>query len=268
MQKEYNFSSIELNRQQLWANKECFVAGNDFNKPKYYCLPMFAYPSGKLHMGHVRNYTISDVLARFYRLQGYNVLHPFGWDAFGLPAENAAIENKQSPSKWTKDNIAYMKHQLKCLGISFDWSKEIATCDPSYYKWQQWIFIKLYQHGLIYKKNAIVNWDPVDKTVLANEQVIDGKGWRSGALVESKSIPMYFIKITDYVDKLLLGLDKLKQWPDSVKLMQKNWIGKQNGVLVSFLQYKTSNYLKIFTTDLQFFNCSRFYCNWGKSCSC
>ena len=206
----------------------------DLSLPKYYCLSMFPYPSGKLHMGHVRNYTIGDVLARFHRMQGYNVLQPMGWDAFGMPAENAAIQNKVPPAQWTYANIEYMKGQLKRLGFAIDWERELATCKPDYYRWEQWLFTRLYEKGLIYKKLGTVNWDPVDHTVLANEQVIDGRGWRSGALIEKREIPMYYMKITAYAEELLADLDQLDGWPEQVKLMQKNWIGKSTGVRFAF----------------------------------
>jgi len=201
---------------------------------KFYCLSMFPYPSGKIHVGHVRNYTIGDVIARYQRMLGKNVLQPIGWDAFGLPAENAAIERGIPPREWTKNNIAQMKVQLKSLGFAYDWSREITTCDPEYYRWEQWFFIKLYEKGLAYKKNAVVNWDPVDQTVLANEQVIDGRGWRSGALVERKEISQWFLKITAYAEELLNGLDNLPGWPEQVKTMQRNWIGRSSGAKVSF----------------------------------
>ena len=207
---------------------------------------MFPYPSGKLHMGHVRNYTIGDVISRYQRMLGKNVLHPIGWDAFGLPAENAAIQNKTAPAPWTDDNIADMRGQLKRLGFSYDWSRELATCKPDYYKWEQWFFTKLYERGLVYKKESEVNWDPIDQTVLANEQVIDGRGWRSGALVEKKKIPQWFIKITDYAEELLSGLDDLEGWPDSVKTMQRNWIGKSVGAEVEFAVDGNDN-LSVFT---------------------
>ena len=211
---------------------------------------MFPYPSGKLHMGHVRNYTIGDVLTRYYRMRGYNVLQPMGWDAFGLPAENAAMANKVPPAKWTYDNIAYMKSQLKSLGFALDWSRELATCRPDYYKWNQWLFTRLFRKGLAYKKTGVVNWDPVDQTVLANEQVIEGRGWRTGALVEKREIPMYFLRITAYAEELLAALDDLPGWPEQVKLMQKNWIGKSEGVRIGF-PYRvepTEHVLWVFTT--------------------
>ncbi|TAL20867.1 MAG: leucine--tRNA ligase, partial [Nitrospirae bacterium] len=219
----------------MWDESKAFQASEDSAKPKYYCLSMFPYPSGKLHMGHVRNYTIGDVLSRYHRFQGVNVMQPMGWDAFGLPAENAAIQNKVAPATWTYSNIDYMRGQLKSLGLAIDWTRELATCKPDYYKWEQWLFTKLFEQGLIYKKLATVNWDPVDCTVLANEQVIDGRGWRSGAPVEKRDIPMYFMKITAYAEELLKDLDNLPGWPEQVKTMQRNWIGKSFGAEVHFL---------------------------------
>ncbi|MEE9551746.1 MAG: leucine--tRNA ligase, partial [Gammaproteobacteria bacterium] len=215
---------------------------------KFYCLSMFPYPSGNLHMGHVRNYTIGDVISRYQRMQGKNVLQPMGWDAFGLPAENAAIENNVPPAKWTYENIDYMRRQLKQLGFAYDWDREIATCDPDYYRWEQWLFTKLYEKGLVYKKTAVVNWDPIDQTVLANEQVIDGKGWRSGALVERREIPQWFLKITEYVEELLADLDKLPGWPEAVCTMQANWIGRSEGVEANFAVESSDEIMTIFTT--------------------
>ena len=234
MEDQYQPHTIEQAAQTLWDTRQSFTVSEDPAQEKFYCLAMFPYPSGKLHMGHVRNYTITDVIARYQRMQGKNVLHPMGWDAFGLPAENAAIQNKTAPAKWTYSNIDYMKTQLKSLGFGFDWSRELATCQPDYYKWEQWFFTRLYEKGLVYKKMATVNWDPVDQTVLANEQVIDGRGWRSGALVERKEIPQWFIKITDYAEELLADLDELPEWPEQVKTMQRNWIGKSRGVSATF----------------------------------
>ncbi|HEY8355483.1 MAG TPA: leucine--tRNA ligase [Methylophilaceae bacterium] len=234
MQQQYPFREIEQAAQQKWENDNAFRAEADPSKPKYYCLSMFPYPSGKLHMGHVRNYTIGDVLARYHRMKGYNVLQPMGWDAFGLPAENAAIQNRVPPAKWTWDNIAYMKKQLKSLGLAIDWSRELATCQPEYYKWNQWLFLRMLEKGIAYKKTQIVNWDPVDQTVLANEQVIDGRGWRTGALVEKREIPGYYLNITRYAQELLDDLDKLPGWPERVKTMQANWIGKSTGVRFAF----------------------------------
>lgn len=231
---EYNPHSIEEQVQEYWSSNDTFRVTEDPNKEKFYCLTMLPYPSGRLHMGHARVYTIGDVLARYQRMMGKNVLHPIGWDAFGLPAENAALKNKESPREWTYSNIAYMKKQMQRLGHSFDWSREFATCDVAYYKWEQWFFLKMFEKGLVYRKNAIVNWDPVDQTVLANEQVIDGKGWRSGAVVEQKEIPHWFMKITDYADELLDSLDDLDAWPKQVKTMQENWIGRSHGLRINF----------------------------------
>lgn len=234
MQETYNHKLIEKKHQDNWQKNKTFNANEKSNKPKYYCLSMFAYPSGKLHMGHVRNYTIGDVLARYHHLNQYNVMQPFGWDAFGLPAENAAIQNKVAPAKWTYQNIDYMRWQLQSLGLAIDWDREFATCSPDYYKWQQWLFVQLYKKGLIYKKNGVVNWDPIDQTVLANEQVIDGKGWRSGATVIKKEVPMYYFKITAFAQELLSELDNLPGWPEQVKTMQRNWIGKSSGLEITF----------------------------------
>ncbi|MFZ5574851.1 MAG: leucine--tRNA ligase [Pseudomonadota bacterium] len=234
MQEKYFPQDIERAAQAKWAHTEAFRAHEDSTKPKYYCLSMFPYPSGKLHMGHVRNYTIGDVLARYHAMRGYNVLQPMGWDAFGLPAENAAIANGVPPAAWTYANIDHMRAQLKALGFAIDWSRELATCKPDYYRWEQWLFTRLFEKGVIYKKMATVNWDPVDATVLANEQVIEGRGWRSGALVEKRDIPMYFFRITQYADELLAGLDDLPGWPERVKTMQANWIGKSVGVRLAF----------------------------------
>ncbi len=234
MQPNYHPQSIEKQAQQDWEDCQTFKASESSSKPKYYCLSMFPYPSGKLHMGHVRNYTIGDVLSRYHHMKGYNVMQPMGWDAFGLPAENAALANSVPPAAWTYSNIEYMKQQLKSLGLGVDWSREIATCKPDYYRWEQWLFTKLFKKGVIYKKLATVNWDPVDHTVLANEQVIDGRGWRSGALVEKREIPMYFFRITQYAEQLLADLDQLDGWPEQVKTMQRNWIGKSYGVRFAF----------------------------------
>ena len=234
MQERYEPLSIEGDAQKFWESKHAFHVAEDPARRKFYCLSMFPYPSGKLHMGHVRNYTIGDVLTRHYRMRGRNVLQPMGWDAFGLPAENAAMANKVPPAKWTRDNIAYMKKQLQGLGFALDWERELATCDPAYYKWNQWLFTRLFRKGLAYKKTGVVNWDPVDQTVLANEQVIDGRGWRTGALVEKREIPMYFFRITHYAEELLGALDGMSGWPEQVKLMQKNWIGKSEGVRIGF----------------------------------
>jgi leucyl-tRNA synthetase len=234
MQEKYLPSEIERAAQAQWAASEVYRARDDSDRPKYYCLSMFPYPSGKLHMGHVRNYTIGDVLARYHALRGFNVMQPMGWDAFGLPAENAAIANNVPPAAWTYANIDHMRTQLKALGFAIDWSRELATCKPDYYRWEQWLFTRLFEKGVIYKKMASVNWDPVDQTVLANEQVIEGRGWRSGALVEKRDIPMYFFRITQYADELLSGLDNLPGWPERVKTMQANWIGKSVGVRLAF----------------------------------
>ena len=234
MHERYDPQSVERDAQGFWEAQASFRAVEDPSRPKFYCLSMFPYPSGKLHMGHVRNYTIGDVLTRTHRMRGYNVLQPMGWDAFGLPAENAAMANAVPPAKWTDDNIATMKAQLKSLGFAIDWSRELATCRPDYYRWNQWLFTRLFKKGIAYKKTGVVNWDPVDQTVLANEQVIDGRGWRTGALVEKREIPMYFLRITDYADELLAALDGLPGWPEQVKLMQKNWIGRSEGVRLGF----------------------------------
>jgi len=248
---QYDPEKIESQAQALWQDTKVFDAEQNDSQEKYYCMSMFPYPSGRLHMGHVRNYTIGDVVSRFQRMQGKNVLQPIGWDAFGLPAENAAIDNKTAPSKWTLQNIEYMKGQLNALGFGYDWRRELATCDPDYYRWEQWFFTKLFEKGLVYKKNATVNWDPVDQTVLANEQVIDGKGWRSGAVVEQKEIPQWFIKITDYADQLLDDLDKLEHWPAQVKTAQRNWIGRSQGLEITFdLSDSVAGYddIEVYTT--------------------
>jgi leucyl-tRNA synthetase len=248
MQEQYQPKSIEENARQFWQDNDSFAVTEDESKEKYYCLSMFPYPSGKLHMGHVRNYTIGDVVSRYQRMLGKNVMQPMGWDAFGLPAENAAINNKVAPAKWTYENISYMKNQLNQLGFGYDWNRELATCQPEYYKWEQWFFTQLYEKGLVYKKNATVNWDPVDQTVLANEQVVDGRGWRSGALVERKEIPQWFIKITDYADELLADLDKLDEWPEQVKTMQRNWIGRSEGLEFAFDLKDREDKLSVYTT--------------------
>lgn len=233
MQEHYQPSLTEPAAREKWAAHRVFNVIEDSSKPKFYCLSMFPYPSGKLHMGHVRNYTIGDVRSRFKKMQGFNVLQPMGWDAFGMPAENAAINHQVAPSKWTYENIAYMRKQLQSLGFALDWEREIATCRPEYYRWEQLLFTKLFEKGIVYKKLGTVNWDPIDQTVLANEQVIDGRGWRSGALVEKREIPMYYFKITDYAEQLLADLDGL-DWPEQVKTMQRNWIGKSRGMTVRF----------------------------------
>jgi leucyl-tRNA synthetase len=234
MQSNYHPASLEQQAQQHWDDSGAFRATESSDKPKYYCLSMFPYPSGKLHMGHVRNYTIGDVLSRYHRMKGYNVMQPMGWDAFGLPAENAAQAHNVPPAAWTYDNIDYMRRQLKSLGLGIDWAREVTTCTPAYYRWEQWLFTRLFEKGIIYKKTSSVNWDPEDQTVLANEQVIDGRGWRSGALVEKRDIPMYFFRITQYADELLQDLDTLNGWPEQVKTMQANWIGKSFGVRFAF----------------------------------
>ena len=257
MQEHYQPAAIEPAAQKKWDDARIFNVSEDASKPKYYCLSMFPYPSGKLHMGHVRNYTIGDVLSRFKRLNGFNVMQPMGWDAFGMPAENAAMKNNVAPAAWTYDNIEYMKTQLKSLGFAIDWEREVATCKPEYYRWEQWLFTKLFEKGIVYRKNGTVNWDPVDQTVLANEQVIDGRGWRSGALIEKREIPMYYFKITDYAEELLNDLDKLEHWPEQVKTMQRNWIGKSRGMTVRFavsddskqgLEGDYAKFLQVYTT--------------------
>ena len=247
MDAQYTPHAIESAAQTFWDKNQCFKAVEDATREKFYCLSMFPYPSGKLHMGHVRNYTIGDVVSRFQRMQGKNVLQPMGWDAFGMPAENAAIKNRVPPGAWTYDNIDAMRRQLKALGFAYDWNREFATCDVDYYRWEQWFFTKLVEKGLVYKKMSTVNWDPVDQTVLANEQVIEGRGWRSGALVERKEIPLWFLKITDYADELLADLDKV-DWPEQVKTMQRNWIGKSTGVELSFAVADSSEQLEVYTT--------------------
>ncbi|WP_369587221.1 leucine--tRNA ligase [Kingella oralis] len=256
MQEHYQPSLIEPAAQQKWAEQRAFNVSEDPSKPKFYCLSMFPYPSGKLHMGHVRNYTIGDVRSRFKKMQGYNVLQPMGWDAFGMPAENAAINNNVAPAAWTYSNIDYMKQQLKSLGFALDWQREVATCRPDYYRWEQLLFTKLFKKGIVYRKLGTVNWDPIDQTVLANEQVIDGRGWRSGALVEKREIPMYYFKITDYAEQLLNDLDGL-DWPEQVKTMQRNWIGKSRGMTVRFaiaddskagLNGNDAQFLQVYTT--------------------
>ena len=249
MNPVYDPQSVEKKAQAAWDESACFVG--DENRPgeKYYCLAMFPYPSGRLHMGHVRCYTLGDVIARYRRLKGYNVLHPMGWDAFGLPAENAAIKNNIPPASWTRDNIDYMRGQMQRLGFGIDWSREFATCDAEYYRWEQWMFLRLYEKGLVYRKNAVVNWDPEDQTVLANEQVVDGRGWRSGAVVERREMAQWFLKITDYAKELLDDLDDMPGWPESVKSMQRNWIGRSEGAEIDFVfEHDRSNKLTVFTT--------------------
>jgi leucyl-tRNA synthetase len=245
---QYNPQQLEAAIQKNWDENQTFVVTEDESKEKYYCLSMFPYPSGKLHMGHVRNYTIGDVISRYQRMQGKNVLQPMGWDAFGLPAENAAMQHDVAPAKWTYENIDYMREQLKSLGLGYDWTREVATCHPEYYRWEQWLFTKLMEKGLVYRKLSVVNWDPVDMTVLANEQVIDGKGWRSGAPVERKEIAQWFLRITDYAEELLQDLDKLDGWPEQVKTMQKNWIGKSTGLQISFPIEGQEGNLDVYTT--------------------
>jgi leucyl-tRNA synthetase len=234
MQERYEPAAVEAEAQDYWNRQHSFEAAEDDSREKYYCLCMFPYPSGRLHMGHVRNYTIGDVLTRFMRMNGRNVLQPMGWDAFGLPAENAAIDNGVPPAKWTFDNIAHMKAQLKSLGIGFDWRRELTTCSPDYYRWTQWLFLRMLEKGIAYPKTGVVNWDPIDKTVLANEQVIDGRGWRTGAIVEKREIPMYYLKITAYAEDLLEALKHMPGWPERVRAMQANWIGRSEGVRVGF----------------------------------
>jgi leucyl-tRNA synthetase len=248
MHQHYRPKDVESAAQHFWDSRQTFHVTEDASRPKYYCLSMFPYPSGKLHMGHVRNYTIGDVLSRYYRMRGYNVLQPMGWDAFGLPAENAAMANMQSPAGWTHSNIAYMKGQLEALGFAIDWQRELATCKPDYYRWNQWLFLRMLEKGLVYKTTGVVNWDPVDQTVLANEQVIDGRGWRTGALVEKREIPMYYMRITAYADELLKSLDGLDGWPERVKTMQANWIGRSEGVEFSFDVDGSDERIKVFTT--------------------
>jgi leucyl-tRNA synthetase len=255
MQDTYDPAAVERAAQQYWDDKRAFAAREDATRPKFYCLSMFPYPSGRLHMGHVRNYTIGDVLARYMRMQGHNVLQPMGWDAFGLPAENAAIANNVPPAKWTRQNIAYMRGQMKSLGFAIDWDREFATCDAAYYHWNQWLFLRMLEQGIAYRKTGVVNWDPVDQTVLANEQVIDGRGWRTGAPVEKREIPMYYLNITRYADELLQALDGLDGWPERVRVMQANWIGRSEGCEVCFpyapdtrAALGVDGALKVFTT--------------------
>jgi len=252
MHEQYQPLEIESQAQKYWNEHNSFRVEEVPGKEKFYCLSMFPYPSGKLHMGHVRNYTIGDVISRYQRMQGKNVLQPMGWDAFGMPAENAAMKNNVAPAAWTYDNIAYMKAQLNSLGLAIDWSREVTTCKPDYYRWEQWLFTRLFEKGVIYRKNGTVNWDPVDQTVLANEQVIDGRGWRSGALIEKREIPMYYFKITAYAEELLESLDHLPGWPEQVKTMQRNWIGKSRGMEIAFPYDQASigeaGQLKVFTT--------------------
>ena len=248
MPQAYNPSAVETAAQQYWAEHDCFAVSEAPDQDKFYCLSMFPYPSGRLHMGHVRNYSIGDVIARYQRMRGRNVLQPMGWDAFGLPAENAAIKQGVPPSEWTESNIDYMRGQLQRLGFAYDWSRELATCRPDYYRWEQWLFLQLLEKGLVYRKNSVVNWDPVDQTVLANEQVVDGRGWRSGALVEQREIPQWFLKITDYADELLTDLEQLHGWPDAVRTMQENWIGRSEGLEIDFSLAEGGDALTVYTT--------------------
>ena len=248
MTTDYSPAAIEKDAQAYWQDQQSFEVKEELDKEKFFCLSMLPYPSGDLHMGHVRNYTLGDVIARYMHLKGKNVLQPMGWDSFGLPAENAAIKRQLPPAEWTKKNINRMRKQLKALGLAIDWRREFATCDPEYYHWEQWLFLKMYEKGLVYKKEAMVNWDPVDQTTLANEQVIDGRGWRSGALVEKRVIPQWFFKITDYADELLSGLDELDNWPDQVKTMQRNWIGRSEGVSIDFKVKGHKSGVTVYTT--------------------
>ena len=244
----YDHVKVEAEVQHIWDEAGTFVATEDPSRPKYYCLSMFPYPSGQLHMGHVRTYTLGDVISRFQRLQGKNVLHPMGWDAFGLPAENAAIKRNIPPAQWTKGNIEHMKSQMRALGFSFDWSRELATCDPDYYRWEQWFFTRMFKKSLVYKKSAWLNWDPVDQTVLANEQVVDGRGWRSEAPVERRELSQWFVRITDYAEELLGGLEHLPGWPEKIKTLQRNWIGKSRGISVTFPLEDGLEALSVYTT--------------------
>src|SRR5947207_2613139 len=255
MQESYDPAAIERAAQRYWDERRAFEVREDATRPKFYCLSMLPYPSGRLHMGHVRNYTIGDVLARYLRMQGYNVLQPMGWDAFGLPAENAAISNGVPPARWTRENISHMRAQLKSLGFAIDWRRELATCDPDYYRWNQWLFLRMLERGIAYRKTGVVNWDPVDQTVLANEQVIDGRGWSTGAPVEKREIPMYYLAITRYAQELLEALDTLGEWPERVRVMQANWIGRSEGCDIAFPYAPdtlraagSAGALKVFTT--------------------
>ena len=245
--RPYNPKKIESEAQAFWKENRIFEVQEDSSLEKFYCLCMFPYPSGRLHMGHVRNYTIGDVISRYQRMLGKNVLQPMGWDAFGLPAEGAAIKNNMAPAQWTRDNIEYMKHQFNLLGFGYDWNRELTTCDPNYYRWEQWMFSRLYAKGLAYRDKAIVNWDPEENTVLANEQVIDGRGWRSGASIERREMPQWFLRITDYCEELLSDLDDL-DWPEPVKIMQRNWIGRSEGVEIVFEVVDSSQQLTVYTT--------------------
>ncbi|MBS3786215.1 MAG: leucine--tRNA ligase, partial [Gammaproteobacteria bacterium] len=249
MEKQFDPARIETIAQGYWDSAETFRVTEDPDRPKYYCLSMLPYPSGRLHMGHVRNYTIGDVISRFQRMQGKNVLQPMGWDAFGLPAENAAIKRGVAPAGWTYENIAHMRRQLQRMGYGYDWQREVTTCSPDYYRWEQLMFTELFRKGLVYRAKSVVNWDPVDQTVLANEQVVDGRGWRSGAPVERREIPQWFVRITDYADELLEELDQLPGWPDAVKTMQRNWIGRSEGVELDFpLADEAGGALRVYTT--------------------
>jgi leucyl-tRNA synthetase len=248
MDEIYKPEVVEAEARKYWEDNDSFRVTEDPAREKFYCLSMFPYPSGRLHMGHVRNYTIGDVISRYQRMQGRNVLQPMGWDAFGLPAENAAIQNRVPPAQWTYANIDYMRDQLRQLGFGYDWSREIATCDPDYYRWEQWFFTRLFARGVVYKKTAMVNWDPVDQTVLANEQVIDGRGWRSGAVVERREIPQWFLRITDYAEQLLADLEQLEGWPEQVRTMQRNWIGRSEGIEMQFGIEGRTDTLPIYTT--------------------
>ena len=248
MDEHYHPEQIETEAQRHWEAQRSFVVGEDEQRDKFYCLSMFPYPSGRLHMGHVRNYTIGDVIARFQRMQGRNVLQPMGWDAFGLPAEGAAIRHGVPPARWTYENIDYMRAQLKRLGFGYDWSRELATCRPEYYRWEQWLFTRLFRKGIAYKQTAPVNWCPHDETVLANEQVVDGGCWRCGTPVERREISQWFLKITDYAEELLTGLDRLEGWPEQVRTMQRNWIGRSQGVELAFAVDGEAEPLTVFTT--------------------
>ncbi len=248
MDEQYKPAEVEQRAQRFWEDSQTFRVEETPGRETYYCLSMFPYPSGRLHMGHVRNYTIGDVISRYQRMQGRNVLQPMGWDAFGLPAENAAMQNRVPPARWTRENITHMRDQLRQLGFGYDWSREFATCDPEYYRWEQWLFTRLYRKGLAYRKTATVNWDPVDQTVLANEQVVDGKGWRSGTTVERREIPQWFLRITDYAEELLEALDRLPGWPEQVRTMQRNWIGRSEGVELDFRVKGRDQALTVYTT--------------------
>jgi leucyl-tRNA synthetase len=248
MEKDYDSKKLELNAQKHWQELNSFITSENATKEKFYCLSMLPYPSGQIHMGHIRNYVIGDVIARYHRMLGKNVMQPFGWDAFGLPAENAALERKLAPSEWTYQNIKQMREVVKRMGFAIDWSRELATCKPEYYRWEQWLFLQMYKKGLVYKKKSVVNWDPVDQTVLANEQVVDGRGWRSGAIVERHEISQWFLKITDYSEELLKSLDNLKGWPEQVRTMQRNWIGRSEGVELYFNLTNSSQKITVFTT--------------------